>query len=113
MKNRDKDSVYTPLDLWDYLRANVEPSIMASADSHRWSTALDAIDRCEAKGGTSDHIAVAKTLAIIEHFKDQSGFFPTEDVISIALPKLTPKKVSKCLEDLLDWSIVALSLIHI
>ena len=80
---------------------------MASADSHRWSTALDAIDRCEAKGGTSDHIAVAKTLAIIEHFKDQSGFFPTEDVISIALPQLTPKKVSKCLEDLLNWSIIA------
>ena len=107
LKNRDKDSVYTPLDFWDYLRANVEPSIMASADSHRWSTALDAIDRCEAKGGTSDHIAVAKTLAIIEHFKDQSGFFPTEDVISIALPQLTSNKVSKCLEDLLDWSIIA------
>jgi len=107
LKNRTDESVYTPLDFWDYLRANVEPSIMASADSHRWSTSLDAVERCEAKGGTEDHIAVTKTLAIVEHFRDQSGFYPTVDVIAIALPHLTTAAVSKCLEELASWSIIA------
>lgn len=33
--------VYGPDQLWHYLRANLEPAILASPDGHRWSTALD------------------------------------------------------------------------
>ena len=36
---------------WDYLRVNLEPSIMASPDGHRWALAIDALDRCAAGGG--------------------------------------------------------------
>ena len=36
-----------PVDLfWDYLRANLEPSIMASPDGHRWALAVDALGVC-------------------------------------------------------------------
>src|SRR5262249_27941418 len=41
---------YTPALLWDYLRVNLEPSILASPDGHRWSLAVDVIERCEGIG---------------------------------------------------------------
>ncbi len=42
---------YTPAMFWDYLRHNLAPSILASPDGHRWSTAEDAIERCLVKIG--------------------------------------------------------------
>lgn len=105
--SRKKTDVYTALMFWNYLRANVEPSIMASSDSHRWSTALDAVERCEAKGGSSEHVEVTKTLAIIEQFREQAGFYPSAEIIAIAMPTLTPERVESCLEDLKEWAIVA------
>jgi len=107
LNSREDLDVYIPLMFWDYLRANVEPSIMASSDSHRWSTALDAVERCEAKGGESDHVVVTKTLAIIEQFREQAGFYPTAEIIALAIPSMSKNKVDACLSDLQEWSIVA------
>ena len=45
------DDIYGPDRLWDYLRINLEPSILASPDGHRWALAMDALERCEAMGG--------------------------------------------------------------
>ena len=36
--------LYTPDRLWDYLRANLEPSILASPDGHRWALAAEALE---------------------------------------------------------------------
>lgn len=104
---RDTDETYTVVLLWDYLRSNVEPSILASSDSHRWSTSLDALERCEAKGGSVDHISLVKTLALVEHFRDQSGFYPSREILLIALPEMSPKVFDACISDLEKWSIVA------
>ena len=43
--------LYTPALLWEYLHLNIEPSIMASPDGHRWALAVDALERCQALGG--------------------------------------------------------------
>ena len=37
------DDIYGPDRLWDYLRINLEPSILASPDGHRWALAMDAL----------------------------------------------------------------------
>lgn len=104
---RGTDETYTAVLLWDYLRSNVEPSILASGDSHRWSTALDALERCEAKGGSEDHISLVKTLALVEHFRDQAGFYPSREVLAIALPQMSTKSCNACISDLESWSIIA------
>lgn len=107
LSTRSNENTYTVVLLWDYLRSNVEPSILASSDSHRWSTSLDALERCEAKGGSEDHIALVKTIALVEHFRDQSGFYPSREVLKIALPGISPKVLDSCIADLESWSIIA------
>ena len=42
--------MYTPELVWEYLRVNLEPSIIASPDGHRWAIAVDALERCNAVG---------------------------------------------------------------
>ena len=54
---RSHDSeLYSPNLLWEYLRHNLEPSIMASPDGHRWALAVDAMERCQALGGGELHL---------------------------------------------------------
>jgi hypothetical protein len=43
-------ATYDPSQLWDYLRINLEPAILASADGHRWAQGAEAVERCEARG---------------------------------------------------------------
>lgn len=96
--------IYGPDQLWDYLRANLEPAILASPDGHRWSTALDAVERCEARGGGADHLIVLKTLALLDLFKDRSGLSATEAVLASALPDASG--LTDILADLTRWSVV-------
>ena len=51
LRNADDGDLYGPERLWDYLRINLEPSILASPDGHRWALAVDALGRCEAPRG--------------------------------------------------------------
>lgn len=60
-------SMYDPARYWDYLRANLEPAILASPDGHRWAVAAEAVERAEAKG-TGLHIDLTKAVALIEMF---------------------------------------------
>lgn len=76
------DALYTPDRLWDYLRVNLEPSIMASPDGHRWATAAEAIDRCEASRRSNAHISILKTIALIDLFKDRSGLFASPEILA-------------------------------
>jgi hypothetical protein len=94
--------VYGPDQLWDYLRANLEPAILASPDGHRWSTALDAVERCETRGG-GDHLIVLKTLALLDLFKDRSGLSATHEVLASSLAD--PSALSGILADLIRWSV--------
>ena len=102
----DAGRYYQPAMLWDYLRSNLEPSILASPDGHRWSLAVEAVERCEASGGDLDHLQLVKTIALIDLFKERSGLLPSEDVLAHALPGLSPARLKAMLDQLAAWSIV-------
>ena len=101
-----RKDTYIPATFWDYLRGNLEPSILASPDGHRWSTALEALERCESRGGTENHLQVAKTIAVIEQFREHAGFYASKDVLSLATPSIAASTCTKILKDLKQWSIV-------
>lgn len=92
--------------LWDYLRANLEPAILASPDGHRWSTAVEAVERCEARGGTDVHLRLLKAIALLDLFKDRSGLQPSLDLVRTVLPKSLAADFDALLADLLAWSVV-------
>ena len=101
----DDDAEVFPVDrLWGYLHANLEPAILASPDGHRWSTALDAVERAESKGASTAHLVVLKAVALIDLFKDRSGLHATADVLQTVLP--ASQAAETLLEDLKRWSVV-------
>lgn len=97
---------FTPAAYWDYLKANLESSILASPDGHRWAQAAEAVNRAEAKG-TELHIAVTKTVALIDLFKNGSGLSATEEVVSCCVQFSSPAHFVDVLRDLTQWSVIA------
>lgn len=92
--------------LWDYLRANLESAILASPDGHRWSTAVDAVERCENRGGSAAHLAAIKSIALLDLFKDRSGLQPTPEVVMHTIGLKSQMEWLKISEDLINWSVV-------
>lgn len=99
-------AAYGPTSLWDYLRANLEPSILASPDGHRWSLAVDAVERSEARSAEVEHLAIVKTVALIDLFKERSGLIASPAVLSQALPAIAAERLQSCLDDLQAWSVL-------
>src|SRR5262249_29363574 len=105
LRDAADDALYGPEALWDYLRANLEPSILSSPDGHRWSMAVEAIERCEVHDNNKLHLQVLKTLALIDLFKQSSGLLATPEVLLGCFPSHSPKRVQESLKDLVDWSL--------
>lgn len=101
----DPRGAYAPAQLFDYLSANLGPSILASSEGHRFSTSLDAIDRAAARGGPT-HIALAKTATLIEMFGAGSGLVANAPVLASALDGVSERDVAAALEDLVGWSVL-------
>lgn len=97
--------MYPPWRFWDYLRTNFEPAILASSDGHRWATAVEAVERAEAKG-KEPHVRLAKTIAVIELFRNGSGLVAELDVLQAALPDQPEDSLKAALAELEAWSIV-------
>lgn len=81
----DSGALYDTVWLWAYLRANLEPSILASPDGHRWSIAVDAVERVEERGGEKIEIDVLKTVALLELLRERSGLSATPELTAAAL----------------------------
>lgn len=96
--------LYGPDRLWDYLRANLEPSILASPDGHRWALAAEALERCEAIGGDALHLRLLKTIAVIDLFKERSGLVASFGMLQACLPDVSDSALRKALSQLNDWS---------
>ena len=96
--------VYTPDQLWDYLRANLEPSILASPDGHRWALAAEALERCESIGGNELHIRLLKTIAVVDLFKERSGLVANLELLRASFPEVSVKKLKDALAQLDKWS---------
>ena len=91
---------YRPSDYWDYLRANLEPAILASPDGHRWSQAVDAVERAEAKSGDSLLVTMIKNIAIIDLFRNGSGLAADLPVLSALFYKVPQEQINEALREL-------------
>jgi hypothetical protein len=76
---------YDPTWLWSYLRSNLEPSILASPDGHRWAIAVDAVERVEDRGAEGLHLDVLKTVALLDLFRERSGLAATSELVAAGL----------------------------
>jgi len=99
------DAMYRPSNYWDYLRANSEPSILASPDGHRWALAVDAVERTEARG-TPLHVEVTKTVALIEMFRTGAALAADATTVASCLSQENSARTSKVLEELISWKIL-------
>ncbi|MEC7859902.1 MAG: ATP-binding protein [Pseudomonadota bacterium] len=102
----DKNSIYNPRHFWEYLRSNLEPVILASPDAHRWSLAIDAVERAESSGGEDDHLDILKTIALVNVFSERSGLEATKELLSNSVDGLSKKRILKILDDLMRWSTI-------
>ena len=98
------EELYSPDRLWDYLRTNLEPSILASPDGHRWALAAEALERCEAIGGDALHVRLLKTIAVIDLFKERSGLVPNSELLRTCFPETSDNEFKKALTQLDTWS---------
>ena len=101
----DWASMYGPEAYWDYLRANLEPAILASPDGHRWAQACEAVERAEAKG-TAAHVTLTKTVALIELFRAGSGLAADSDVLGASIPGIPKDSLPELLRDLAGWGVM-------
>ena len=101
----DWASMYGPEAYWDYLRANLEPAILASPDGHRWAQACEAVERAEAKGAAA-HVTLTKTVALIELFRAGSGLAADNDVLGASIPGIPEDSLPELLCDLAGWGVM-------
>ena len=91
---------YRPSDYWDYLRANLEPAILASPDGHRWSQAVEAVERAEAKSGEQLLVSIIKNIAVIDLFRNGSGLSADLPVISSLFHNVPREQIEDALQKL-------------
>ena len=102
LSTASESDLYTPGMLWDYLRFNLEQSILASPDGHRWALAVDAVTRCESAGLAHLHLEVLKAVALVDLFRERSGLVASPRVLEAAAG---PEALTT-LPDLKDASLV-------
>ena len=102
---RDDASWYRPSDYWDYLRSNLEPAILASPDGHRWSQAVEAVERAEAKTGDALLVSMIKNIAVIDMFRNGSGLAADAAVISALFYDRTQDELDAALKKLADLKV--------
>lgn len=100
----DTNSLYWPYHFWDYLKANFEPTILVSSDSHRWSLTIDALQRTEATYSLL-HTQIIKTIGLIELFRSGLSLFAKKAILHASVPA-TVKQIDAALDELAQASIL-------
>ncbi len=103
---QDVDALYTPDMLWDYLRVNLEPTLVASPDGHRWVMAVDALERCRGVFGEGLHTRILKTIGLVGLFKERSGLAASLDLLETALPNQEAAAIKQAVMELEERSLV-------
>ncbi len=91
---------YRPDNYWDYLRANLEPAILASPDGHRWAQAAEAVERAEAKATDPLDIALIKNIAVIDLFRNGSGLAADVEALNAIFYGVPKKQIESALDRL-------------
>ncbi len=107
LRTAEERDLYSPNLLWEYLQLNLEPSILASPDGHRWSIAVEAIERCEAMGGDQSQIELLKVISLVDLFKDRSGMVASDALLAASFPSLSKAKLRSMLDQLTEWSLIS------
>ena len=100
LAHAEAEDLYGPDRLWDYLRVNLEPSILASPDGHRWALATEALERCEAAGGDGLAVKLLKAIAVIDLFKEHSRIVATPGLLRHCFAGVSGKAVNDALSRL-------------
>ena len=108
LKAATDSDLYSPDRLWDYLCINLEPSILASPDGHRWALAVEALERCESLGSAPLDIRLLKTIAVIDLFKERSGIVANIDLLASCFPETSRKKLQGAFSRLKKGSFIIL-----
>ena len=106
LRSAQKCDLYRVDQLWDYLRINLEPAILASPDGHRWALAINVLDRCEPAGGENLHVRLLKAIATIDMLKDRSGLVASTELLKLSLDDCDPEQIEAALDDLQRWCLV-------
>lgn len=106
IRTSSEDELYKPYVLWEYLRANLESSIYASPDGHRWALAVESIDRCEAQGSNAIEIKLLKTIALLDFFRIRSGLVGNFKVLRACMKEYSMTAVRNALTKLQSRSLV-------
>lgn len=99
----ESKTVYDPARYWDYLRENLEGTILASSEGHRWAQSVDAVERCQSKGADL-HLRLIKAIALIDLFRNGSGLVADNTVLATCAPEAPRAAVDSALTDLAGWS---------
>jgi hypothetical protein len=106
IRRATQNELYGPDRLWNYLRANLEASILASPDGHRWAMAAEALERCESLGGDALHLRILKTIAVIDLFKERSGLVASVELLRACIAGVSENALKKALDKLSGWSLI-------
>ena len=104
--------MYTPSAYWEYLRTNLEPSILASPDRHRWAQSVEAVERTEQRQKDGNlHVQLVKTIALIDLFRNGSGLVANDVLLSTCIldqdgHPIDEKLIASALQDLQRWAVV-------
>ena len=104
-KNRPP-SLYEPHMFWDYLKYNLENSIILSGDSSRWQVARDAIIRAETTQREGKLIDLIKSIAVIDMFRELSGIPANIKTLSTLTNFSSQKELKKNLQTLERQSLI-------
>ena len=106
LRTAAEGDLYSPEMVWDYLRANLEPSIIASPDGHRWAMAADALERCSAAGDDELQVRLLKVIALVDLFKERSGLVASRELLSLAVPDRREEEIREALACLEGASLI-------
>jgi len=104
--NFDSFVNYGTSNYWDYLRANLEPAILASSDGHRWAQAVDAVERTESKTSDIFLIDLIKSIAIIDLFRNGSGLVANAKILGTLFPEKKSDELTKALNALSSYKVI-------
>ncbi|MCA0936675.1 hypothetical protein LCL85_14135 [Vibrio alginolyticus] len=96
----DLGARYSLHNLWDYLEANLEHTILGSPDGHGFATAKDAIRKALRKDFTPETIALLKAIALITLFGKPANIMATDRILLTLSSIAEPKALENSLEQL-------------